>query len=223
MILKFDSEGRKTAVTQIEAGPCIVVYIKNKDKDGYTAVQLGFGQAKKIKNPILGHVKKAGLKTIPKFLREIKIPANQELPKIGQVYKADEVFKPGDIVKISGVSKGKGFAGVVKRWGFAGGPKSHGQSDRERAPGSIGATTTPGRVLKGKKMAGRTGGIQVTVSGLKVIDVLPDKNILLVKGSVPGPTRGLLLIQKTSAAKIAALAEEKTEEHGREESSQIQQ
>ncbi|OGD85725.1 50S ribosomal protein L3, partial [Candidatus Curtissbacteria bacterium RBG_16_39_7] len=190
MSVRFDKDSRRIPVTQIEAGPCVITQVKNQDKNGYLAVQFGFGQTKKTKKPILGHIKKAGLETSPKFLREIRVKNDQDLPKIGHTFKVDEVFNPGDIVKIGGVSKGKGFTGVVKRWGFAGGPKSHGQSDRERAPGSIGQTTTPGRVHKGKKMAGRTGGEKVTVQDLKVIEVLADKNILVVKGSVPGPGKG---------------------------------
>lgn len=223
MSLKFDSGGKRIPVTQVEAGPCVVIQIKNQEKDGYSAVQLGFGQTKKTKKPNLGHVKKAGLENAPGFLREVGIENDQDLPKAGQMLKMDEIFNVGDIVKISGVSKGKGFTGVVKRWGFAGGPASHGQSDRERAPGSIGATTTPGRVLKGKKMAGRAGGGKVSVSGLKVIEALADKNILVIKGSVPGPTGGLLLIRKVKEAKIAEPKEKEPEENGREESSESQQ
>jgi large subunit ribosomal protein L3 len=201
MSVRFDPEDQRIPVAQIEVGPCIVTQVKSQEKEGYLAVQLGFGQAKKTKKPILGHLKKAGPKILPRFLREVRVTNVQDLPKVGEEIKAGQIFSPGDIVKISGVSKGKGFTGVVKRWGFAGGPKSHGQSDRVRAPGSIGATTTPGRVYKGKKMAGRAGGEKVTVRGLKVMEVLADKNILVVKGSVPGPRNGLLLIQKTKEIK----------------------
>ena len=147
----------------------------------------------------MGHIKKAGLKVIPRFLREVS--ANQEEEssnlKVGDEIKVGDIFKPGDIVDVTGTSKGKGFTGVVKRWGFAGGPRTHGQSDRERAPGSIGSTTTPGRGLKGKKMAGRAGGEKVTIKNLKVIEVNPEKNLLLVKGLVPGAKNGFLMIKKT--------------------------
>jgi len=218
MSVKFDLEGNRIPVTKIEAGPCVVTQVKNLEKDGYLAVQLGFGQTKRAKKTILGHIQKSGSKIIPRFLKEVRINSDQELPKAGQVINVSDVFNQGDIVKVSGISKGKGFTGVVKRWGFAGGPKSHGQSDRERAPGSIGATTTPGRVLKGKKMAGRAGGKQVSVTGLKVIEILPDKNILVIKGSVPGPTGGLLLIQNVKKTQIVEQKESETNENGEKES-----
>lgn len=202
MSLRFNQAGQRMPVTKIEAGPCIVMQVKTQEKDGYYAVQLGFGQEKRPKQTLLGRARKIGIDIPPKFLKEVRIKEEKDIIQVGQTVKVEDVFKPGDIVKISGVSKGKGFAGVVKRWGFAGGPKTHGQSDRERAPGSIGATTTPGRVFKGKKMAGRTGGDKVTVRGLKVIEVTPDRNLLIVKGSVPGPKNTLLLIQKMKEAKV---------------------
>lgn len=190
-------------VTLIKAGPCFVVQVKTKDRDGYWSIQLGFDQRKEksTTRPILGHLKKAGLKKIPRFLREIRIKKEQKTDrkqqlKMGDIVKVSDVFKVGDKVSVTGISKGKGFAGVVKRWGFAGGPRTHGQSDRERAPGSIGQTTTPGRVFKGKKMAGRMGGKRVTVKGLKVLEVDKEKNLLVVKGLVPGPKGGLLTIKK---------------------------
>ncbi|MFZ5365691.1 MAG: 50S ribosomal protein L3 [Patescibacteria group bacterium] len=210
---KFTSEGERIPVSQIQAGPCFVVQIK---KD---SVQLGFGEKKekKTKKPILGHIKKAGLKIIPRFLREVS--ANQQEIsanlKVGDEIKVGDVLKPGDIVDVTGTSKGKGFAGVVKRWGFAGGPKTHGQSDRERAPGSIGSTTTPGRVLKGKKMAGRMGGARVTVRNLQVFEVLPEKNLLLVKGLVPGAKKGLLIIKKPARQRVQK--EMESPEKGEEE------
>lgn len=191
---KFSSEGERIPVTEIQAGPCVVVQAKKG------AVQIGLGKKKekKTKKPILGHIKKAGLKTVPLFLREIRVNQSEENSNLkpGDEIKVGDVLKPGDIVDVTGISKGKGFAGVVKRWGFAGGPRTHGQSDRERAPGSIGSTTTPGRVLKGKKMAGRMGGARVTAQNLKVFEVDPEKNLLLVKGLVPGVKRGLLIIKK---------------------------
>lgn len=190
---KFLEDGQRIPVTEIQAGPCFVIQVKNG------AVQLGFGEKKEKRTlkPILGHIKKAGLKIIPRFLREISVNQPEIINlKMGDEIKVGDILKPGDIVNITGISKGKGFAGVVKRWGFAGGPRTRGQSDRERAPGSIGSTTTPGRVLKGKKMAGRMGQAKVTVKNLKVFEVLPEKNLLLVKGLVPGVKKGLLIIKK---------------------------
>lgn len=199
---RFTEEGKRLPVTFIEAGPCSVVQIKNLEKDGYLAIQLGFGEKKpkRITKPIKGHIRGANLEVPPRFLKEMRI-MNQELGimeqlKLGDVVKVGDVFKSGDKVQVTGISKGKGFAGVVKRWGFAGGPRTHGQSDRERAPGSIGSTTTPGRVYKGKKMAGRMGQDKVTIKGLEVVEVDPEKNLLVVKGLVPGHRNSLLLIKK---------------------------
>ena len=140
-------------------------------------------------------MKKAGLDKKPRFLREIRVGDVGEL-KLGAEIKVGDVFAPGDPVRVTGTSKGKGFAGVVKRHHFAGGPRTHGQSDRERAPGSIGQTTTPGRVYRGKRMAGRMGTDTVTVRGLKVIAVDPENNTVTIKGLVPGGRKGLLLVQK---------------------------
>ncbi len=181
----------ETVVTVIEAGPCFVTQIKTEEKDGYNAVQLGFGEAKRLNSPQKGHLKGVGLF---KYLREFRVEDVSSF-KLGQ--KVDvEIFKPGDLVDVIGTSKGKGFAGVVKRHHFAGGPKTHGQSDRHRAPGSVGATTFPGRVLKGTRMAGHMGDDRVTVRNLEVVDVDPARNVLLVKGAVPGGRNGLLLIRK---------------------------
>lgn len=196
---KFTSEGVRIPATLIQAGPCFVVQVKEG------AIQLGLGEKKekRTKKPILGHIKKAGLKHIPRFLREISVnqPEISANLKPGAEIKVGDVFKTGDLVNIIGTSKGKGFAGVVKRWGFAGGPRTRGQSDRERAPGSIGATTTPGRVLKGKKMAGRMGGERVTVKNLTVVHIDPKNNLLVVKGLVPGAKDGLLIIKKVGETK----------------------
>ena len=196
----FTPEGKRQVVTLIKAGPCFVTQVKSVEKDGYWGIQLGFEQAK-AKNtpkPLRGIFRKAGLKITPRFLREFALlKTNGEVTvRPGQAITVAEVFKEGDTVKITGVSKGKGFAGVVKRWGFKGGPRTHGQSDRERAPGSIGQTTTPGRVFKGKKMAGRLGGKKVTIRGLKVLKVDQEKNLLIVSGLVPGAKGGLLEIRK---------------------------
>ena len=187
----FAENGKAEAVTAIEAGPCVVTQIKTSDKEGYSAAQLGFGEAKRLNSPQKGHLKKLGQF---EYLREFRV-ADTEGIKVGD--KVDVgLFKEGDLVDVSGVSKGKGFAGVVKRHGFAGGPKTHGQSDRHRAPGSIGATTSPGRVLKGKHMAGHMGSNRVTVRHLKVYKADPERNLLLVKGAVPGARNGLVLIEK---------------------------
>lgn len=184
-------EGEEVVVTTIEAGPCFIVQIKTEEKDGYTAVQLGFEDTKKINSPQKGHLKDIGKL---RYLREFKIEAMESLEK-GQKVDVD-IFKSGDLVNITGISKGKGFAGGVKRHHFAGGPKTHGQSDRHRAPGSIGATTSPGRVFKGLRMAGRMGNERVTVRNLEVVDVDLERHLILVKGAVPGGRKGLLLINK---------------------------
>ncbi len=192
----FRDDGKVAAVTAIEAGPCTVTQVKTIAEDGYDAAQLGFGEAKRSKSPQQGPPKEAGQF---KYLREFRIDDNETI-KVGQ--KVDvSLFKAGDLVDITGVSKGKGFAGVVKRHHFAGGPKTHGQSDRHRAPGSIGATTSPGRVFKGLRMAGHMGNKQVTARNLEVFEADPARNLLLVKGAVPGGRNGLLLIKKSGRRK----------------------
>ncbi len=188
----FKEDGTFEPVTAIEAGPCAVVQVKDDAGEGYKAVQLGFGEAKRLKSPQKGHLKELG---IFRYLRELRI---EDMEGISVGDKVDvSVFKEGDIVDITGISKSKGFAGVVKRHGFAGGPKTHGQSDRHRHPGSIGASSSPGRVLKGTRMAGRMGGDRVTVQGLKVYKTDIGRNLLLVKGAVPGNKNGLLIIRKS--------------------------
>ncbi len=186
----FGEQGVVVAATVIEAGPCFVTQIRTKDKDGYEAVQLGFEAAKKLSQPERGHLK--GLAML-RTLREFKATEIGDL-QVGQKIDVG-LFKSGDLVDVSGDSKGRGFAGVVKRYGFRGGPKTHGQSDRHRAAGSVGSGTTPGRVLKGLRMAGRMGGQRVTVQNLTVLQVDPERNLLLVQGSVPGPNNGLLVIK----------------------------
>jgi large subunit ribosomal protein L3 len=188
----FMDNGKAEAVTVVEAGPCIVVQVKTEAKEGYSAAQLGFGKAKKLKSPQRGHLK--GLGEF-RYLKEFRLTGDEDV-KVGD--KVDvSLFQAGDLVDIAGVSKGKGFAGVVKRYGFAGGPKTHGQSDRHRAPGSIGATTSPGRVLKGTRMPGHMGNQRLTVRNLEVLRIDPDRNLLLVKGAVPGAKSGLLFIGKS--------------------------
>jgi large subunit ribosomal protein L3 len=188
----FTDKGKAEGVTAIEAGPCVVTQVKTTAKEGYIAAQLGFGEAKRLSSPQRGHLKGLGQF---KYLREFRV-ADSEGIKVGD--KVDvSLFKPGDLVDITGVSKGKGFAGVVKRHHFAGGPKTHGQSDRHRAPGSIGATTSPGRVLKGMRMAGHMGNSRVTARHLEVYEADPARNLLLVKGAAPGAKNGLLVIKKS--------------------------
>jgi len=187
----FRDSGEAEAVTVVEAGPCSVIQIKTAAKEGYNAVQLGFGEAKRLKSPQRGHLRGLGQF---KHLKEFRVD------DIGDIeVKVDvSLFQEGDLVDVTGVSRGKGFAGVVKRHGFAGGPKTHGQSDRHRHPGSIGATTSPGRVLKGTRMAGHMGNQRVTVRKLEVLKADPERNLLLIKGAVPGGKNGLLLITKSA-------------------------
>ncbi len=189
----FRDSGEAEAVTAIEAGPCVITQVKTMAKEGYTAIQLGFAETKRLKSPQQGHLKGLGQF---KYIREFRVDDTEDV-KTGD--KVDvSLFQAGDLVDVTGISKGKGFAGVVKRHGFGGGPKTHGQSDRYRHPGSIGATTSPGRVLKGTRMAGRMGGERKTVRRLKVYEANPDRNLLLVKGAVPGNRNGLLMIRKSS-------------------------
>jgi large subunit ribosomal protein L3 len=195
----FDDSGEVIPVTVIEAGPCFVAQVKTVERDGYTAVQMGFEEAKpkRLTNPQLKHLQKSDLPAL-RYLREFRMTADDiaglDLEE-GQQVTVD-VFETGEYVDVTGTSKGRGFAGVVKRHGFGGGPKTHGQSDRHRTPGSIGACTTPGRVFKGKRMPGRMGGKRITVQGLKVEMVDPERNLLAVRGAVPGAKNGLLLIQQ---------------------------
>lgn len=193
----FGQDGKSIPVTAIVAGPCYVVQIKTDEKEGCRAVQLGaFDRRKKlVKKPQRGHFAKAGVEPKAK-LAEFRVE-NTDLYHLGQELRVD-IFQVGDRVKVAGTSKGRGFTGVVKRWGFAGGPKSHGQSDRHRAPGSIGGASWPSRVWKGMKMAGRMGSERVTVRNLEVVKVDPEHNILLLKGAVPGARNGYLAIQRTA-------------------------
>ncbi len=208
----FDEEGRAIPVTLIQAGPCMITQIKTKEKDGYQAVQLGFDQAKKLKKPQEGHLKKcqASKKEFKKlkYLREFRIEDPQVLKslKLGEEIKVD-VFEKDDLVDISGISKAKGFAGVVKRYGFATHPGSHGHP-HQRRPGSIGSMY-PQRVFKGKKMPGRMGGERVTLKNLQIIKVDPENNLLWVKGGVPGIKGGLLEIKWTGKKAKKRLVEEK--------------
>ncbi len=201
----FNEKGQVVPVTLIEAGPCSVVQVKDKEKDGYSAAQIGFEEIKdqKVKKPQKGHFKKAGSEKGFRYLREFP---NGHL-KIGQQIDIS-IFNQGEIVKITGISKGKGFQGVVKRHGFSGFPASHGTKHGLRAPGSIGSSF-PERVWKGKKMAGRMGNQKVTISGLKIVQVDKENNLLAVKGAIPGKKGILLEIVVTK--EIEAVKEERQE------------
>jgi large subunit ribosomal protein L3 len=191
----FDENGKNIPCTIIEAGPCVVTQVRTKEVDGYEAVQLGFDDAKE-KNTgkaLQGHFKKAG--TSPKR-KVVEFKYFEKLPELGDKLNV-ELFKEGEFVDVIGTSKGKGFQGVVKRHGFAGvGQATHGQHNRLRAPGSIGASSYPSRVFKGMRMAGRMGGEQVTVQNLRVLKVVPEKNLLIVKGAVPGHKNSYIKIEK---------------------------
>lgn len=188
----FREDGRVVPVTVIEAGPCIVTQIKTKDTDGYDAVQLGFGEVKRLNKARAGHLKPS---RFCRYLREVQADDVSEF-QVGQTIRVG-IFEPGEELDIIGKSKGRGFAGVVKRHGFAGGPRTHGQSDRTRAPGSIGGGTRPGRIFKGMKMAGHMGNRRITTKGLEIVSVDPDRNLILLKGGVPGAPNGLLEFRRT--------------------------
>jgi large subunit ribosomal protein L3 len=190
----FDDSGKAVPVTVIKAGPCYVTQVRTVDQDGYNAVQLGYEEVKpqRLTGGELGHLKKNDLPTL-RYLREFR--TDEPLEVNGEPLTV-EVFNEGEMVDIIGRSKGRGFAGVVKRHGFSGGPKTHGQSDRQRAPGSIGAGSTPGRVFKGKRMPGRMGNETVTSQGLLISRIDPENNLIAVRGSVPGPKDGLVVIKE---------------------------
>ncbi|HHY46716.1 MAG TPA: 50S ribosomal protein L3 [Firmicutes bacterium] len=193
----FDENGAAVPVTAIEAGPCVVVQKKLREKDGYNAIQLGFGSKPehKVTKPVRGHFRRAGVSPV-RFLREIRVD-DPDKYELGQTVNVD-IFQEGEFVDVTGRTIGKGFSGVVKRWNFQRGPMSHGSMYHRRV-GSLGATD-PQRVFKGRKLPGRLGAERVTIKRLKVMKVDPDKNLILVKGSVPG-TRGSLLTIKESAKK----------------------
>lgn len=191
----FRPEG-DIACTVIEAGPCPIVNVRTLERDGYTALQLGFGvrKPKHLTKPLAGYFKKQGVQPV-RILREFRVPSVEGY-SVGQLLDV-RLFSEGDYVSVVGWTKGRGFAGVVKRHGFAGvGGRTHGQHNRERHPGSMGSNTFPGRVWKGKRLAGRYGNERVTIENLQVLKVIPEKNLLILSGSVPGPIGGLLLIQK---------------------------
>jgi len=194
----YGKGGKTEAITAIQAGPCTVTQVKTVEKDGYSAAKLGYGEVKQRKAGKKGQGKeKEPVKF--KYMREFRLDNG---PKMEAGQKIDvSLFKAGDAIDVIGISKGKGFAGGVKRYHFHGGPKTHGQSDRWRAPGSVGSNTSPGRVYKGLRMAGHMGSDRVTISNLEVLEADVARNLLLVKGAVPGSTNGLLLIQKAKRGK----------------------
>jgi len=196
----FGADGSVVPVTVIQTGPCVVVQKKEKAKDGYSALQLGFGSKKnqRVNKPEQGHVVKAG-KGAFQVLREFR--SEDVAPyEVGQEIKLSDLFKAGDRVDVSGTSKGRGFTGVIKRWGFAGFPASHGTHEYFRHGGSIGNRSFPGRVFKGKRMAGHWGDERISVQNLEVVGVRAEENLLLVKGAVPGAKRGVLLIRRAVKA-----------------------
>ncbi len=196
MTQMFNKEGNLVPVTLIQAGPCNILQIKNKENDGYSAIQVGFEERKKKRatKAEIGHCSKAktGVKKLVREFRDDPLDAKYEL---GQVLTVD-VFDGVEVIDVTSTSKGKGFAGVMKRWGFHGGPATHGCTT-PRSAGSVGAGTDPGRVLKGKKMAGRMGGDKCTVRNLDVIKIDKDRNLMFVKGAVPGPNGGYVIIRKS--------------------------
>jgi large subunit ribosomal protein L3 len=191
MAQRFNEDGTVSAVTAVEVGPCTVIRVRTPERDGYEAVQLGFGHAKRLTKPVRGQLQ--GLGEF-RYLREVRArDAAAHTP--GEVVRGD-IFQPGERIAVMGTSKGKGFAGGVKRYHFHGGPKTHGQKDRHRAPGSIGAGTTPGRIVKGHHMAGHMGDRRVTVLNVRVVAVDAERNLLFIAGAVPGATDGLLMLRK---------------------------
>lgn len=226
----FLQDGTRIPLSGVLVADNLVSQVKTESKDGYNAIQIAFDTKKKTTKALEGHSKKAGLEKTPRFFREIRV---DELPEYapGTKIEISEVLKPGDIVDVTGVSKGKGWAGVVKKWHFKGGPRTHGQSDRERAPGSIGQTTTPGRVYKGKKMGGKMGFVTSTVKNLEVIEITND-GVVMVKGLIPGYVNSLVMINKVGEnKKFVPLyrevkepsAAEALEEQGKEKAEQTAQ
>ncbi|MCI0441033.1 MAG: 50S ribosomal protein L3 [Chloroflexi bacterium] len=190
----FRENGVVDSVTALQVGPCVITQIKTVDKDGYQSVQLGFERAKRLSKPEQGHLRRSGGGSF-RFLREVGADDISAL-EVGQSVDAS-IFEPGERVDVVGLSKGRGFQGGVKRHHFKGGPKTHGQSDRQRAPGSIGSGTFPGRVIKGLRMAGHMGNHTVTTRNVEIVSADPVKNLLFIKGSVPGARDSLIVIRKT--------------------------
>ncbi len=222
---KFLENGTRIPVTRIWVKGNVITNVRTQDKNHYSAIQLGFGSKKNATKSILGNTKGARQNYAPNFLKEVRMNADTDLA-IGTMINASEILAEGDIINVTGVSKGKGYAGVVKRYGFHGGPKTHGQSDRHRAPGSIGQGTTPGRVYRGKRMAGRMGNENVTIRNLVVVGVTDDE--VLVKGLIPGGINTMVIVKKVGENKkfvplfkepssAEALEDKKTDEPAVEE------
>ncbi|MEM1215793.1 MAG: 50S ribosomal protein L3 [Bacteroidota bacterium] len=192
----FDETGRNIACTVVEAGPCVVTQVKTEATDGYTSLQLGYGEAKEknTSQPMQGHFNKAG---VAPQRRLVEFRDSTLEKKAGETVTVDEIFEEGDVINAVGVSKGKGFQGVVKRHNFRGvNDATHGQHNRQRAPGSIGAASYPARVFKGMRMAGRDGGGRVKIKNLKVVKIFPEQNLILVKGAVPGHKGAIVILEK---------------------------
>ena len=193
----FDENGAVTASTLVEAGPCFVTQLKTPERDGYLAVQLGFGEKRRPKQPLKGHLKAAGLDQRHGLATLREVPADS-LDDVELGARVDaSIFAAGEVVDVIGTSKGRGFAGVMKRHNFHGGPKTHGQSDRWRHPGSVGSGTTPGRTFKNMRMAGHLGDDRVTVKNLRILSVDPERNLVALRGAIPGPKGGLIMIRKS--------------------------
>lgn len=228
MTSSYDARGRRVGATVVEIPSNFVTQIKTSEKDGYQAIQLGMGTKKSVRKPQIGHTKKANVDKALAYFKEVRIKPMRTASKnklsetaqstvddvtLGQEISLGQVFFIGDSIKVTGISKGKGFQGGVKRYNFAGGPKTHGQSDRHRAPGSIGSGTTPGRVLKGKRMAGHMGVDNVSYTGLEIIAIDRKNNLITIKGAVPGVMGGLVILEKQGRVKgYVAPPEEKEEE-----------
>lgn len=200
-------EGSRIPVTKVNLGPCTVTQIKNEKTDGYWAVQLSLGnkKAKNINKPLQGHSKKSS--TSPRYIKEIRLTEEPSY-KVGDVIRVSDVFKAGDVVSVTAINKGKGFEGGVRRFNFRGGPKTHGQSDRHRAPGSVGQTTTPGRVYRGKRMAGRMGGVQITIKNVHVIAIDDKKNEISISSPIPGRPGIFMTITKIKEGSLKELKHE---------------
>ena len=190
----FREDGRVVPVTVIEAGPCVVTQVKTKETDGYEAIQLGYGDVKRRNKPEARHLKDTRLS---RYLRQVTTDDPSEFT-VGQTIGV-AIFQAGEKIDVIGKSKGRGFAGTMKRWDFGGGPRTHGQSDRARAPGSIGGGTTPGKVYKGLKMSGHMGNRRITVKGLEIVEIDAERNLLMIKGGIPGATNSLVQIRRKGA------------------------
>lgn len=201
----FDDENRVVPVTVVEAGPCTVTQVKTVDSDGYVAVQLAFGERKRVNKPTAGHLAKAGIDTARAFV-EVRLDDDDELPELGSSITCD-VFARGETIDVTGVSKGKGYAGVMKRHNFHGMGDGHGVKKKNRHPGSVGMASTPGRTFKGQRMAGRMGHERVTIQNLEVVDVDTEHGLILVKGAVPGPNGEVVFIRSAVKGQKGALQE----------------